>query len=318
MNDQENLRVNRDRVNICPACGAQNLQRSFSSVVSPWVMELANSQTRLLPGYKICKECGTGWFELVYSDSILDALYKAYRGKDYFSIRNSWEPSYTSNLNEGLNRGNEWLLGRRAQIVESLMKAGCDLGDMDSVLDFGGGHGGVMPVFPNRFLLEANETVVPDAGIVLVHKLDDAKNLELDLVMCCGVLEHVNFPDQLVKSIMELNADYFLFEVPTGVPTPRNGIAKLSKFLYFASSKKFIWRQIQSIERRVPSSWRRLFPLRCSEHLQFFTQPGLKALLESQGLQILELTETSPNESLEDGRNLGFENGLIAVCKRKN
>jgi hypothetical protein len=116
---------------------------------------------------------------------------------------------------------------------------------------------------------------------------------------------------------MELNSDVFLFEVPTGTPKPRVGIASSTSMLRIFASSKIIWRILQTLERKTSSRWRKYFPLRCSEHLQFFTSEGLYKLLTNCGLEVMELTETSPNDSLEDARNLGFQIGLIAVCRKK-
>jgi hypothetical protein len=269
-------------------------------------------------GYKVCKDCATGWFSIAYPDFVMDALYRTYRGDSYFQIRNSWEPTYTSELNSGLNNGKAWLQGRRSQIEKSLSDAGLSMKSMSSVLDFGGGHGGVMPKLQNRYLLDANESVQPENGITLIKSLEQATSLNLDLVMCCGVLEHVNDPEDLVKNILELNSKIYLFEVPTGTPIPRIGLANSTKAMCIAASSKYLWRRIQKLERRATLKWRKYFRLRCSEHLQFFTPDGLYKLLTSCGLEVLELTETSPNSSLIGGKNLGFEVGLIAVCRKKS
>ena len=141
----------------------------------------------------------------------MNSLYKAYRGNEYFEVRNSWEPSYTAELNLGLNHGEEWLSSRRTQIEKSIVDAGYDPRAMSSVLDFGGGHGGVMPKFPNRYLLEANESVQLESGVTHIRNWEDAKSLSLDLVMCCGVLEHLNNPSELVATILELKSDLYLF-----------------------------------------------------------------------------------------------------------
>jgi hypothetical protein len=301
----------------CPACTENTTTKSSIAIVSPWVAELSETSNIKTPKYFVCSSCGTGWFAIWYSDNVLDALYKAYRGDEYFKVRNSWEPSYTTELNSGLNHGEMWLDGRRKQIEKSIVDAGFNPGGMLSVLDFGGGHGGVMPRFPQRYLLEANESVQPEPGVIHIRKWEDAKSLHLDLVMCCGVLEHLNDPSELVSTILELNSSLYLFEVPTGTPIHRKGLVRLPWFLRFVASKKFIWSRIQTIERKAKPQYRKYFPLRCSEHLQFFTPLGLESLLTRCGLEVIELSQTSPNESLANAKNLGFETGLIAVCRKR-
>jgi Methyltransferase domain len=300
----------------CPACDHEDFTKGSFSVVSPWVIQLADVKGRIFPEYKICKFCDSGWFGINYSEQILGGLYKSYRGPNYFEIRNSWEPTYTKELNSNLNNGEKWLVGRRRQILMALEAAGVKPQGMQSVLDFGGGHGGVMPTFSKRYLLEANEEVMPEPGVELVRNLIEAKTIDLDLVMCCGVLEHLNSPIEVIKSILELNSSVFLFEVPTGTPTKRVGPAGSRGFLGLIASTRLFWRIIQKIERKSGRRWRKYFPLRCSEHLQFFSESGLRRLLERSGLAVLLISETKPNESLADEKNLGFEAGLIAVCKK--
>lgn len=301
----------------CPACGNKNLGAGTAAVVSPWVLELSKEKHTPNPRYKICTYCNSSWFNKSYSQTVLESLYSAYRGKEYFRIRNSWEPTYTEKLNSGLNSGEDWLNGRRRQILESLESAGADLFNMKSVLDIGGGHGGVMPRFPKRYLLEANKYVIPEQGIELIHEWEDARNLSLDLVMCCGVLEHLNDPRALVSTLLELNAETYLFEVPTGIPIHRKGLSANRHLLQILRSNRLVWRTIQRIERRLGRSWLAYFPLRCSEHLQFFSQAGLFRLLDQNGFEVLEIKQTYPNKSLTDKENLGFEIGLIAICRKK-
>jgi hypothetical protein len=313
----EKISIKEDPRSIhCPACGMKNSSKGTAAVVSPWVVELSQAENLTNPRYKICMHCNSSWFNKSYSQAVLDSLYSAYRGEEYFRIRNSWEPTYTENLNSGLNGGEEWLSGRRRQILESLESAGAAPRNMKSVLDFGGGHGGVMPRFPKRYLLEANESVVPEQGIELIHEWEEAKKLSLDLVMCCGVLEHLNDPKELVKTMLELDTEIYLFEVPTGIPINRKGLSANLFLLQILAKNRLMWRAIQKIERRLGRTWLGYFPLRCSEHLQFFSQAGLFLLLDSCGLEILEITETHPNKSLTDKENLGFEIGLIAICRK--
>ncbi len=313
----DKISINEEkRTNSCPACGKISIVKGSVSIVSPWVLELSEIQVQKCPQYKICEFCQSGWFNEDYSHRIMDSLYKAYRGKKYFEIRNSWEPTYTDNLNSNLNNGKEWLAGRRLQIIKSLEIAGLKPAEMESVLDFGGGHGGVMPEFPKRYLLEANEAVIPEIGVTLIKSLDDASEISLNLVMCCGVLEHLNDPQALIENITQLNSEIFLFEVPTGIPIRRVGLSASKKFLQLVASRKKLWSAIQIIERRVGRKWRKYFPLRCSEHLQFFSDLGLQKLLERSGLEVLGISETKPNASLADEKNLGFEAGLIAICRK--
>ena len=312
----ENPGLEDPRLNSCPACGQRSYKLGSWAVISPWVLELSGEAKSITTEYRVCSFCKSSWFNHSFSPKILDSLYRSYRGEEYFRIRNSWEPTYTKQLNSELNSGVEWLDGRRAQITKSLESAGLKPTEMESVLDFGGGHGGVMPKFPKRYLLEANESADPEIGVQLIRQWEEAQKLSLNLVMCCGVLEHLNQPASVVTTILELESDIYLFEVPAGIPATRKGLSANRLFLKVLSSNKFLWREIQKLERRLSRAWRIYFPLRCSEHLQFFSREGLSQLLENCGLEVLVIQETNPNQALTDEKNLGFETGLIAVCRK--
>lgn len=318
MKNHQKQDLKSNRSNHCPACSVDSRVEKSFAVVSPWVVEISKRHGTLLTKYTICATCNTGWFDISYSDHVLASLYRAYRGESYFKIRNSWEPTYTKALNANLNNGQKWLEGRTRQILNALESAGLEPLNMKSVLDFGGGHGGVMPKFASRYLLEANEAVIPEPGVQLIRSIDDAKNLDFDLVMCCGVLEHLNNPTELVKTIMDLDSKTYIFEVPTGTPMVRSGAASSKTVLKLIASNKLLWRAVQRAERLAGRKWRKWFPLRCSEHLQFFSIEGLRLLLENCDLEVLNISETKPNEALSDEKNLGFEVGLIAVCQKKS
>jgi hypothetical protein len=300
----------------CPACNDKRNTMVSAAVISPWVLELAQKSSPSTTSFQQCPNCFSSWFSVFYDDSILRALYSDYRGLLYFSVRNSWEPTYTENLNKGLDSSEEWMRTRKLQILESLSKAGIRTDVMTSVLDFGGGHGGIIPDFSERYLLEANENIAPPKGITHIKSLDEVIGKELDLVMCCGVLEHVNSPFNLVKEIFSVKSNYYLFEIPTGNPSVRTGLANYEAVLRYVARNKAIWRTIQILERKVHRKFRKFFPLRCSEHIQFISKEGLRMLLERAGFEVLALEETNPNTNLTDGQNLGFDTGLLAICKR--
>jgi hypothetical protein len=88
----------------CPACQSPNKQSTVIALTAPWIRELANYSLPTTE-YNTCANCGTGWVSLLYSTHHLDRIYSDYRGKNYFAIRNAWEPSYTRALNESMDVG---------------------------------------------------------------------------------------------------------------------------------------------------------------------------------------------------------------------
>ena len=300
----------------CPACSETRTTISGVAAISPWVLELAHKSGPSTTTFRECPRCFSSWFSILYEDSILRGLYSEYRGANYFKVRNAWEPTYTKKLNKGLDSSASWMTTRKQQIMDSLNKFGVQTESMTSVLDFGGGHGGIIPDFAERYLLEANEKIDPPEGIKHIKSLSEIKGKELDLVMCCGVLEHVNSPYDLAREIYSVKSNYYLFEIPTGNPIARIGLFNYEFVLKYVAGNKKIWRTIQFLERKISLRFRRLFPLRCSEHIQFIRKEGLNLLLERAGFKVLVLEETNPNKNLSDSKNLGFNLGLLAICSR--
>jgi hypothetical protein len=300
----------------CPACASTNLHFQCHAIVSPWIWHLSRERKNRLTRYISCKECNSTFFDIVFSESLMNALYSDYRGEKYFNIRNSWEPSYTRELNQNLISSKSWLRSRQEQIMVALKSASIELDSIDSVIDFGGGHGGVMPPVKNKFLIEKNKSVATSPDIRVFGSISETKGLKFDLLMCCGVLEHVNSPVDLLFELSQINCQWYLFEVPSGIPKRRRYLSALRLILIIASSQKFFWRLIQASERKVSFHKRHLFPLRCSEHLQFFTSLGVLRLLNRSGFEVIGIFSSKTNEDLVNAEKLGFQDGIIVVARK--
>jgi len=299
----------------CPACQSHETQHFGLGVVSPWITELTKHDSRLT-NYLSCLQCETAFFDVHYSEETLTRLYREYRGNEYFRVRNGWEPKYTTHLNEGLVGSPEWLLARRRQVIEMMESAQIPFSQIKSIIDFGGGHGGVMPEVDSRYLIDKNQLNRLEPGVKRLESLEQTVNLTFDLVMCCGVLEHVNEPLKLLQQVRSINSKWFLFEVPKGIPTKRIGVSNNKTFLQQISLRRPLWRLIRNIEDGTPYISRRFFPLRCSEHIQFFTEKGLGALLENSGFKVLLMSSSKPNKGLADREGLAFLEGLMVVCRK--
>jgi hypothetical protein len=206
----------------CPACDKKDFTQFCSALISPWVSEL--SGTLLAEPIEIleCNSCETVFSQFGYSSNVMEALYSNYRGDKYQVVRQSWEPGYTSTLNTALNGSAEWMELRQRDILNALNLAGIEVDEIQTCVDFGGGHGGVMPNFPRRFVFEENSQVKNSQTLKVMKRWEEVSELSPDLVMCCGVLEHVNNPIDLVELLKTSNARYFYFEDTAGVPPRRS------------------------------------------------------------------------------------------------
>lgn len=265
-----------------------------------------------------CKTCETVFSNFGYSPSVMTALYSCYRGKRYQEVRQKWESGYTKALNDTLNNGNEWFSNRQSNVLQALIKSGIQVDEIETCVDFGGGHGGVMPDFKKKYVYEENSQVKSDAAIEVLQSWNQVQEIAPDLLMCCGVLEHVSSPSDLVSFLKTSNSEFYYFEVPAGKPAKRKKFFfKTGLFKILVSSPR-IWRTLNRIERhQISKPFVSFFPIRISEHLQFFSMQGLRNLVESSGLDVLYVHEQDHNKGLADSKNLSFERTIGVVARRR-
>ena len=307
---------------LCPACGENKVSKSGLAILSPWVRDLANVKERSTK-YCICDFCGTGYVVLSYSEKQLSLLYGGYRGSNYQEKRESWEPSYTKNLNDSLDFGHESLAHRKNQLDMTIDSAVSGFSSIAQVVvDIGGGHGGVIPDWVNlnhKFVLDVSSTT-PAEGIVRIDSWSDLKRVRIDFVMVCGILEHlndpINFLNELVLNVKEINSQYdsktptlFYLEVPAGIPALRSKC--FQTIALFAANFKCTWRVIGELQTK---KWAKMGPLRIAEHLQFFSPTGFSMLAERAGLTVLRIEEYEGTFGVVENKGLKFASALTLVA----
>lgn len=301
----------------CPACQKNRSFKLSTGVFSPWIEKLAGEELQPLTKIMECKDCETVFTNLAYSDKIMRALYGNYRSETYQKIRQEYEPGYTTALNNSLNSGADWFIHRQAVVTKALFSAGIATKEIKICVDFGGGHGGVMPNFPRRYVFEANSKVESSGSIQVLSDWEQVQKLQPDLLMCCGVLEHVCSPPELMSFLITSEAEHFYLEVPAGKPIERVEFPFKSLVLKILFRYKTLWRMVQRLERRKTTSrFKRIFPMRISEHLQFFSEQGMRNLINQSGLELLTISIQNHNNGLTDSENLSLHSIISAVARR--
>ena len=299
----------------CPACGGSEALKFCSAVISPWVSQLARERQPSGLEIRECVTCATVFSDCGYSTKVMAALYKHYRGEKYQNIRQGWEPDYTKELNSALNGSSEWMAMRQQDILKSITNAGINSDAIKTCVDYGGGHGGVMPNFSNRFVFEENSQVRDKENLKVLTRWSEVNELKPDLVMCCGVLEHVNNPKALVMQIKTAGAKYYYFEVPAGRPARRVGIFASKFALDLIVRSKFLWRLIQKFERKFgDKKLRKYFPFRISEHLQFFSEIGIQQLIQNSGMKVMHIRTQDHSAGLAGSKNMAFGRTIGVVA----
>lgn len=199
-----------------------------------------------------CRACGLLFLDMRLDGDEMAALYADYRGEAYRAARERFEPGYSAR-NAILNAGSTYI-----PAVEAFLQP--HLGPAPRVLDWGGDTGLNTP-FRGRAALHhvldiSDKPVVPGAARVAGTELIPGA---YDLVVSAQVLEHVSEPAALVAEMgAVLGPDALLYlEMPH-----EDGV------------------------RLEPDPARRLDAKRhWHEHVNFFTEAALDAMLARAGLE---------------------------------
>jgi hypothetical protein len=307
----------------CPACGGQLTQQA-RGVISPWVRERI-ATTAVTTSYSTCAACGSGAFGYRYGEEEMERLYRGYRDPRYVAQRHAWEPTYSAALNANFGEHPEVVAARQAELVNALGTAlGKGADGVRTVVDIGGDRGQFIPdIVERKFVLDVSGKP-PVPGVVALDSMESVRDVTPDLVMVCGLLEHLARPSAFLCSIYdELDRPEGLLvyvEVPAGVPDPRRRAAPdlAASVGALAARWRPAWAGLDALSAR----WRGRFgsefplmPLRQSEHLTFFTDAGLRLLLEEVGAEPLLVDEYPMPSTLLAGGRVGFSRVLRALVR---
>jgi hypothetical protein len=301
--------------NRCPICNgtAKTVRRAF---ISPWVRNLGGIHQRRSQ-YCLCSKCESGFFDYRYSAAEMEGIYSDYRGARYLRARQEWEPSYTHDLNDSLGNCQK-VLDTRHQLVLSAL-ATFPKNTIQNVVDVGGDQGQfIPPCFQQRFVLDVSGKQLA-TGIKRVTNLSEARNAQPDLVMACGILEHVADPQNFMADLVEITSNrsgvFIYIEVPSGVPKSRSLRSRTTEVFLgeIASRSRRLWAYLDSVSASARKGQKQSsisFPMRQSEHINFFSRDGLRFLADNSGAEIRLLDEVRlPTELLSGGR-LQFSSSL--------
>jgi hypothetical protein len=285
------------RVSSCPSC-ASTAWKAYPAVVAPFVAEYALDAAGAPPPTRLieCRDCGLRFFEDRLSDAEIAKLYDGYRGDRYYRIRHRCEPWYTRAMNDG--HGDD--LARRATIERFVTREVKHVGDL---LDFGGDRGQYIPEgLADRSFVHEISGVEPVPGVSLLATEKDLEGRHFDLVLLCHVLEHASEPKGLVARIARLlrNRDSLLYvEVPFERPNLRffgNGAISSG----WLTTLRHVRPALLAVDL-VSTAFRHkldivppLGVVKLHEHVNFFDERSLRALLEAAGMEAVAVArETS-------------------------
>lgn len=305
----------------CVSC-TSGVRLAGRAVISPWIRKIGGVSQRISRLW-ICPNCDSGGFDYRYSDDEMAKLYAEYRHEPYFAIRNAWEPTYTPALNIGIGSNPE-AIAERQHVIRTHLEAveGTENRRIKTVLDVGGDRGQFMPKeIATRLVLDVS-TSQPVDGVHRLNTTIEARAWAPEAVLLCGILEHVASPRSLLREIFrELGEPSGLVcyvEVPSGVPTRRAGLLAMVGFVVtlLASLTRPSWNLTDRYlaGRRRKKKVDRLKILRQSEHLNFFSNRGLRLLLEQCGMRVLDQSTYEMPSVLSSSGRLEFSHVLCATA----
>jgi hypothetical protein len=260
--------------NYCVSCNHNYLDRQ-GAVLMPFVAERALGRTpvEITPDWGLrdlplgwahtlcytlhCQQCGMIFLDMRFDEQEMQRLYANYRGPDYETQREKYEPGYA-------NR-NKTLLAGDAHIsdIETLLKP--LLPERPAILDWGGDTGVNTPLRSQAKLhhvldISGNELVTGAKHVTSA----DHWTIAYDLVVLSNILEHAPSPKDLMSNIV------------------------LSMHAMPEKVKLYIEVPFEALMQRAqtdPEAWRS--KRHWHEHINFFSEAALKKLIESAGLEVL-------------------------------
>lgn len=265
--------VHHERIaSQCVCCGSYDLDKS-PAILMPFVAHrvfgwrpveitdswglktINNGMAYSVCNSILCKKCGHLFLDIRFTESEMNSLYDGYRDHDYTELREIYEPGYRER-NNGLNYGVNYI----DEIEEFLAP---HLVFPVSILDWGGDTGKNTPFKARNKLLHiydiSNKPYVVD-GAKKINK-EVATDTRYDLVVCSNVLEHTPFPIDIVLSIKDMmRPDTILY-----VEVPLEDIVRTCESKASLRNKKH---------------WH--------EHINFYSEGSIRALLRNAGLSVID------------------------------
>lgn len=295
----------------CPCCQSSDLLR-YPAVVAPFVAHYAVGAPPCRCSLCECNDCTFRFFDSRLTAEEAERLYRNYRGEEYFRVRHRYELWYSRKFNADVGHDDQAIAFRK-EIAETLLGRHLDLASIGAVLDYGGDEGQFIPdaLGKEKFVFDLSD-VVPVPGVTKIGSEADLHSRPFDLVMICHVLEHCSDPCAVLKDIKALGRDRPML-CYIELPDERYD-------LRFAGRSKMFERYLATLLRCPPALTAVDFfstairlktnfipPLgimKCHEHLNFFNEKSLTAILHAAGFDVLECTTAGIDSYMASGRML--------------
>jgi hypothetical protein len=294
------------REETCPCCASTRhdaYPALVSSFVASYVLGATPAPTRLLE----CDGCGFRFFEDRLTDAESERLYSGYRGERYYRERHRHEPWYTRKVNDAIGGDAEVLRVRKA-LVERFLRTHADVGAVSDVLDFGGDSGQLIPegLGRNKFVYEiSGKETVP--GVKRIGSARELGEHRFDLVLLSHVLEHCSSPQSVldeVRPLLRSKESLLYVELPFERVELR-WLGRSDTYRSYLSSIRHVRPLLTAVDlystlfRIRYGTMPPLGFVKMHEHINFFDERSLGALLERSGFTPVAVERLVIESSLE-------------------
>ena len=279
-------------VSACPVC-AREPHESWPAFVSSFIQEYALEEPVALCRLLECGSCGFRYFDLRYEDEELGRLYAGYREPGYQRARQKHERGYTEAFNARLG---DDAAERNAALSRFLTRH--DVAHVvEPVVDYGGDTGKYIPdafIGPKYVYDISGKATEP--GVERIVARETLAGLDARFFLLAHVLEHVPQPLSLVEEIAAVMRPGARLYVE--LPYERLDLSWLGRgkgyeaWVALAARHREARRWIQGLDYLSRPILGRAPPfglLELHEHINFFHEPSLRALLSRAGLKILTI-----------------------------
>jgi SAM-dependent methyltransferase len=217
--------------------------------------------------------------------------------RNILKARHSAEPWFSRAVNYGIGSDPEEVRIRKEMLTDYIAASGFSekaKNKKAKMLDYGGDRGQFIPDVPNteKYCFELSDAE-PLPQVVKFSSFDQFSNMKFDIVLCSEVLEHLSDPVadiEKIGSLLEENSQAY-FEVPYEIySVPKNmGTGWYGKYLELVSKSKILTIGIDFLSTifRVKMGFVPFFGfVKQHEHINFYTEKGLKNVLERNGFEV--------------------------------
>lgn len=263
-------------VSNCVICGG-DIRRLKRALVAPFLAARIWARPPFCVDLAQCQGCGFMFYNPRLDATEEGRIYSGYRTEEYQRMRQASEPWYTLRLNADLASPRSYEIRRQA--LRTILRQHIGKREIRRVLDYGGDRGDLV-----RGLIDGAAAFVYDiSGIPAVDGVSpttDPVGCKADLIISSNVLEHVGFPNRLVREMLKaVPAGGVVFlEVPSESPF---GLARIARRVAQVGIMG-LTRPVLARSVARPAS---LYMMH--EHVNYFTERSLTTLLRCCGCEVI-------------------------------